>query len=279
MKSPRKNKTETVAKNPPAGHNSGIDPEQQALFLTHKSAYQRVLEKFKKAQADVRNVGKTIKADGFTLRQVKLAVDLDEPEGEAVLKMAIANDLLVARWMNCDVGQQMDMFMEPSRVPAADRAYSEGQKCSMENRAAVPPYDPSTQQHARFMAGFHDHQASIIQKGIKKLEAKPTAKIGPKPKAKQASEAPKKRGRPPGSGKKAASEPEKPTDAPRLITAQEKADRAKALADARERDTAPPKKPAAVEPVTRAILAKAKADAKETAESYFSRSADAKGNA
>lgn len=125
-------------------------------------------------------------------------------------------------------------------------------------------------------------------KAIDKIEAKQAkaekvvkVKLVPKVKrgAKPAKATGKRRGRPPGSGKKVASEPEKPAEGPRLITAQEKADRAKALADARERDTAPSKKPAAVEPITRATLAAKKAEAKDQAESYFTRQTKTDGNA
>lgn len=248
MKSPRKDKTGIKAKKPP-GHNSGIDPEQQKLFLNHKTLYERASDKFKKAQGEIRKLGQSIKADGFSLRQIKLAIELDDPEGEAVLRMAIANDLLVARWMSCDVGQQMDMFMEPSRVPSSDRAYSEGQRASMENRAAMPKYDPSTEQHARYMAGFHDHQEGLVKAGIGKLEDNKGPANG---KAKPAKAA---RGRPKAAAKVAKPAAGKPRGRP--------SNASKAAS-------------AGAEPITRAALAATK-DAEP--DSYFSRSAKTSGNA
>jgi hypothetical protein len=156
-----------------AGSNA-LDPDKRALFLRDKSDYAKAMEKLGKAQSAVRLLGKTIKSDGFTLRQIKLAIQLDSPEGEAEFKSLIANDLLAAQYAGAPIGSQLQLFLEPDRTPATDTAYSEGQKASMENRAADPLYDPSTEQHRSFMAGFHDHQAKLA-KGINPMdEPKPS---------------------------------------------------------------------------------------------------------
>jgi hypothetical protein len=175
MKTPKLPKAEKAPKEPKAakitsGSNT-IDPEKRSLFLKDKEDYAKAKEKLAKAQSAIRLIGKTIKADGFTLRQIKLACQLDTAEGEVEFKSLIANDLLAAQYAGAAIGSQLQMFLEPDRTPAADIAYSEGEKCSMENKAAVPPYDPSTEQFRRFMAGFHDHQAKIAGKGIKPLNS------------------------------------------------------------------------------------------------------------
>jgi hypothetical protein len=162
-KAPKETKAKASTK---AGSNT-MDPELRALFLKDKEDYAKAMEKLSKAQSAVRLIGKTIKADGFSMRQIKLAIQLDTPEGEAEFKSLIANDLLAAQYAGASIGSQLQLFLEPDRTPAVDRAYSEGQKASMENRAAIPPYDPSTPQAARYLEGFHDHQASLLANGIK----------------------------------------------------------------------------------------------------------------
>lgn len=157
---------------PPASKVAGsntLDPDKRALFLKNKDDYAKAMERLGKAQSTVRSLGKVIKSDGFTLRQIKLAIQLDSPEGEAEFKSLIANDLLAAQYQGAAIGSQLQLFLEPDRTPAVDIAFSEGEKCSMENKAAVPPYDPSTPQHKAFMAGFHEHQSKIA-KGIKPLK-------------------------------------------------------------------------------------------------------------
>ncbi|MTV64670.1 hypothetical protein, partial [Streptococcus pneumoniae] len=66
----------------------------------------------------------------------------------------------------------------------------------MKNEAAVPKYDPSTEQYRAFMDGYHEEQARQVKAGIGKLEEGP--KGGKKgKKAKTAAPASgKKRGRP-----------------------------------------------------------------------------------
>jgi hypothetical protein len=168
VKKPKLPKKDKAAKPTKAAGSNSVDPEKRALFLSDKEAYAKAAEKLRKAQAAVRTLGKTIKADGFSLRQVKLAIQLETPEGEADFKSSVANDLLAAQYVGAAIGSQLSMFMEPDRTPAVEIAYSEGQKASMENRAAVPKYDPSTEQHAAYMRGFHEHQAELA-KGIGKM--------------------------------------------------------------------------------------------------------------
>lgn len=177
-KAPKEPKTRKVRGEQPAptsvAGSNALDPDKRALFLRDKDDYAKAKDKLAKAQSAIRLMGKTIKADGFSLRQIKLAIQLETPEGEAEFRSLVANDLLAAQYAGAQIGSQLQLFLEDKdRTPSADIAYSEGQKCSIENRAAVPPYDPSTEQHRQFMAGFHDHQTKLAQ-GITKLE-KPTS--------------------------------------------------------------------------------------------------------
>lgn len=156
-----------------AGSNT-MDPQKRALFLSDKDKYAKAIERQKSATAAVRNAAKTIKADGFSMRQIKLAIQLETPEGEAEFRSLIANDLLAAQYQGAAIGAQLSLFLEPDRTPAVDMAYDEGQKDAMEGKSAKPGYDPSTAQHARYMDGFHDVTAKRIAGGIGKLE-KPDA--------------------------------------------------------------------------------------------------------
>lgn len=170
MKKPTLKKTKAKEPKEAGSKSNSVDPEKRQLFLADKEAYAKASEKLKKAQAAVRTLGKTIKADGFSMRQIKLSIQLETPEGEADFKASVANDLLAAQYVGAAIGSQLSMFMEPDRTPAVDIAYDEGQRASMENKAAKPKYDPNTEQHRRYMQGFHDHQSKIAE-GIGKLPA------------------------------------------------------------------------------------------------------------
>lgn len=173
MKKPRLPKAEKEPKTPKAAKSAAgsntLDPEKRALFLVNKEAYAKATEKQKKAVAAVRNIAKTIKADGFTLRQIKLAIQLDTPEGEAEFKSLIANDLLAAQYQGAAIGSQLSLFIEPDRTPAVDIAFDQGVKDALENKPARPPYDPSTEQASKYLDGFHSVTADMVKKGIKPL--------------------------------------------------------------------------------------------------------------
>lgn len=183
MKKPRLPKAEKPAKEPKApkagktakrtevaGSNT-LDPEQRALFLSDKEKYAKAIEKQKKATADVRNAAKTIKADGFTLRQVKLAIQLDTPEGEAEFRSLIANDLLAAQYAGAEIGSQLALFLEDKdRTPSVDIAYDEGVRDCIAGKTAKPGFAPDTPQAAKYLQGYHDETARRVKGGIKSTE-------------------------------------------------------------------------------------------------------------
>lgn len=229
-----------------------IDLSLKASFLPHAAAFERATAKVKAATKTLNEVKKAAKNDGFTVAQIKFAIQCSTPEGEAIAKSLIASNLLAAAYMDSDLGTQFTLFLEPDRTPITDRAYSEGQSAAMKNLAAVPKYDPSTEAYKFFMQGYHDEQGRQVKSGIGKLDAKAGNGKGASklPKSAKAAKPAKpakpagKRGRPPGKG------------APK--------------------DDAPPRRPAAV-PATRASLAADKAKG-AAPDSYFTK-AEPQGNA
>jgi hypothetical protein len=173
MKKPKLPKTDKPPKaaKTTAGSNT-LDPEKRALFLANKEAYAKATEKQKKAVAAVRNIAKTIKADGFSLRQIKLAIQLESPQGEAEFRALVANDLLAAQYAGAQIGSQLQLFLEDKdRTPAVDQAFDEGVRDALSNKPAKPSYDPSTEAHGRYLDGFHSITADMIKKGIKPTAA------------------------------------------------------------------------------------------------------------
>ncbi len=161
---PRKVK-EKPAPSTTAGSNT-LDPDTRALFLKNKNDYATALGRLSKAQSAVRLIGKTIKSDGFSLRQIKLAIQLETPEGEAEFKSLVANDLLAAQYVGASVGTQLQLFLEPDRTPAVDMAADEGTKDSMEGKSAKPGYDPSTPQYKTYMEAYHAETERRVKAGI-----------------------------------------------------------------------------------------------------------------
>ncbi len=153
---------------PKAGHNSNLTDEQrQALHLNqHVPQYAKALEIKKKADADLKNVAKLIKAEGGSVNAVKLTLALRTPEGEAAFRARLAEEHEIAVWNG--VGVQVDLFAD-ARQPADDKAYDAGKRAGMAGETAKPPHDPSTSQFKRWMDGHADGQA-VLSKGFGQLQ-------------------------------------------------------------------------------------------------------------
>jgi hypothetical protein len=149
--------------------NSPVNEEDRALFLNHLPKISDLKAKLNSANANLRNAYKTAKADGFLKGDFDTAFQIQGADGEKAKKAAIARDLTIAKWLGCDLGAQLDLFVEPERVPAVDRAFEEGKVDAMSNKAAKPSYDPSTPQHAKYMEGYHSISEARIKGGIGKL--------------------------------------------------------------------------------------------------------------
>jgi len=249
-----------------------VDPKLKRTFIEMRDHFQTLDQRAKGAAAKRRQYLAEVKEAGYSLQQIKISLLLQTPEGEAEFKAEMANRMLAAAYSDAAIGEQLSLFLEGDRTPAVDRAYKEGQTMAMKNEAAVPPYDPSTEQHKAFMQGYHDEQERQVKAGIGKLDAK-AAKANKKGKPAKAAKPAGKRGRPPKAAKGPNADP--PAGSERtLIPKAEKDAKAAARAAA---PVAPPRKPVA-QPVTRATLAAQKAAAKEEADSYFSKTKPA-GNA
>lgn len=154
--------------------------EDKALFLHHLPKIKLQKDKLATATADLRNLYKTAKADGFEKADFDLAAAIETAEKEAKTKAKIARQLQIAQFLDSDLGEQLDMFLEPARVPAADRAYKEGQSAAMQHLAAKPSYDPATEQHREYMRGYGEVQGKQLKAGIgKSALAKPEKAASP----------------------------------------------------------------------------------------------------
>lgn len=154
---------------PGPGHNAfKPDPDKRRLALKHRDTYATLKARLGKVQKDFRLLGKEVKQDGFTMRQIRLMVELATPEGEEAFRMSTANDLIAAQYAGAAIGQQLALFLEPDRTPAVDQAYDEGVQDCMEGKSAKPGYDPSVPQYQSYMKGWNDEHERRMNK-FKKL--------------------------------------------------------------------------------------------------------------
>lgn len=149
------------------GHNSDLTEDQRiALHLNnHVPSYERALKAKKDADAAFKNICKTIKAEGGSIDEVKLTIELRTPEGEAKLKATIEQQLRVARWNGLPVGTQGDMF-GPDRRPAEERAAADGKRAGLAGENCQPPSGLSQEANAAWVEAWHAGQ-SVLAAGFK----------------------------------------------------------------------------------------------------------------
>jgi ribosome modulation factor len=149
------------------GHNQMSDDQARALHLSnHVPAYEKALAAKKKADADFKNVCKTIKSEGGNIDDIKLTIKLRTPEGEKEFKEQIERQRRIAQWNNLPIGGQ-GWLLDEDRRPLSERAYEDGKKAGLEGNDASPPHAAGTEGYDAWMKGWHEGQA-ILAQGFKK---------------------------------------------------------------------------------------------------------------
>lgn len=164
--SKNKAKDATIGDNSNGAKPELTDAERQALHFQHVKTYQKALGAKKDADAKFKNACKVIKAEGGSVRAVKLTIDLQTPEGEAAFRARMAEEAEIAGWNG--LGVQIDLFAD-ERQPAEDRAFEEGRRAGMKGEPKKPPYDPSVPQYGKWMDGHAEGNAVLASEGFKKL--------------------------------------------------------------------------------------------------------------
>lgn len=146
------------------------EDEKRALLFQHKGLYEKALAEKKAADAKLKNVCKLAKSElgKGAVDDIKDAIALDQPEGEAAHRAEIERKLRIARWMGASVGTQFS-FAE-DMTPATDRAYEDGKRAGLKGEAARPPHDPSVPQYGKWMEGWHAGQGVLASDFRKKID-------------------------------------------------------------------------------------------------------------
>lgn len=158
-----------TASPPPAGHNSGAKPsrltkeQERELFARHRETWKAAQNQQKLLDEKFAKIKGAIKADGFKVLHMDIADDYMTPKGEKKVHGHIRDRLWVAQMIGHALGRQMDLFDQPDRTPAADRAYEEGKTASIENQPRqCTQYHETTEQFREFMRGYNDHQEELV---------------------------------------------------------------------------------------------------------------------
>lgn len=141
--------------------NQLTEDQQRALFFNHVNLYEKELAAKKAQDKKFRDACKLIKSEGTSIDDVKLAISLQDPEGEAAEKAKVENNLRIAKWLNVDYGHQFTFLEAPE---SADKAREEGKIAGLKGVPKKPPHDPSVPQYKAWMEGYDEGQQVMAQK-------------------------------------------------------------------------------------------------------------------
>jgi len=152
------------------GHNLAGPLERSAAqlqeaFLQHRKKWNEAMSAKALTDKQLRSVKAALKAEGFTVQQMKVADDLESISGEDKLTVLIETILKVAVWQNHPLGRQLDMFHKPNEV-VKDRATrrAAGRLASMNDEPRKPPHAPGTLEYDEWMNGYAEHQSELASR-------------------------------------------------------------------------------------------------------------------
>lgn len=154
-----------------AGHNSGdvSDKDRKVLFFINRRDYLAALKKQKDATAEMKRVGKVIKADlgEHGLNQIKTYEKAQTPEGQAKLKAKQEAERQAMAFAGVPINTQLDIFTD--RAPLDERAYRDGEEAGLRGDTLANPYNEASAEGQQYARGWHDGQGALFA-GIKKKE-------------------------------------------------------------------------------------------------------------
>lgn len=144
-----------------------------ALTMHHKALYIAAMDKKKKADADFKNVCKTIKADlGETgIKDIKTSMMLDDLGDNSVIKAEIERLMRCASWAGMPIGTQGSLFAEDRRT-LNEKAFDEGKYAGLNGKNPASPHQPGSDLDQSWMRGWHAGQGELKAAFLKNNETK-----------------------------------------------------------------------------------------------------------
>jgi hypothetical protein len=154
------------------GHNGGdlSETDRKVLFFINRRAYLAAKEAQQLANAEMKRVGKVIKADlgANGLDQIKAYEKAQTTEGLAEIKARQEAERQAMRFAGIAINTQLDIFED--RAPLEDRAFRDGEEAGLRGDTLANPYNEASAEGQAYAKGWHEGQGALFA-GIKKKEA------------------------------------------------------------------------------------------------------------
>lgn len=138
------------------------DEQRQAIFFGHKKLYEKELARKKAADAAFKVACKLIKSENTKVADIKLAIELEDPEGSTEMRERFERQLEVARWVGAEVGTQFQLFED--RTPIDDRVRADGKRDGLKGLKCEPPKSLPGNLMSVYADGWAEGQAVLASK-------------------------------------------------------------------------------------------------------------------
>lgn len=151
-----------VAPPPAAGHNSQAEKNREVLFFMDLGAYNKALASKKAADAEMKRVGKVIKADlgDHGLKSIKTFIKAQSEEGSAELRAEAEAIAQAMRYAGTPSGYQFDLLED--RTPLVERAALDGRRSGLLGETLNNPYNEGSAEGQAYATGWHEGQADLF---------------------------------------------------------------------------------------------------------------------
>lgn len=140
-----------------AGHNTGLDPQQERAFIREFSAIQEAESDMAEQKGVLSGIYKRLENAGFTKDDVKWAKELQK-KNVAEVVATMRRRIAIATIMGHAIGRQMEMF-DKDRTPLEDAAYLEGLGAGRLRKQNANPYDMGSLAGQNWQKGFNEGNA------------------------------------------------------------------------------------------------------------------------
>ena len=128
------------------------DQERQRLLFAHKRKIKPLLSIELEAKGFTTMAFELAKKDGFTKKEIELAILLETDDGIEKIKVEVERTNRIARWMG--VGKQLDLFGGEAKQTPAERYYESGKIAAYDDEPRKPPSYLSDKDAAHWFEGF-----------------------------------------------------------------------------------------------------------------------------
>lgn len=159
------------------GHNSSLTEKTEAQveegWHKHRTKWNEVMAAKALTDQRIKECKAALKADGYTVKQMQIADDLESISGEEKLTKHVEAVFKVAKWQGHPLAKQLDLFGGQSAAPGyAERAFDAGRRASMQDQPRKPPHSPESEEYKMWMEGYASHQAELAENFKKQVPKK-----------------------------------------------------------------------------------------------------------